>query len=116
MNLCAIAIDLLYLFENSWDSAWSRNGASNNPCSESYCGIRPFSDKEPKAMADFILTKRGNIAAYFAIHSFSQLWMYPYGYTNALPPNNRQLVSNFYILSLLLLRIHFVEEIFFLKL
>ncbi len=99
----------------SWDSRHCQSGASRDPCNEAYCGPRPFSEVETRAMSQLIMSKKGNIAAYFALHSFSQLWMYPYGYTNALPPNNRILVSNFYILSLLLFRIHFVLRIFFLK-
>lgn len=75
----------------SWDAAFCQNGASSNACSETYCGASAFSEKESKAMADLVAQRSGNIAAYFAIHSYSQLWMYPYGYKNALPSNSKQL-------------------------
>lgn len=44
-------------------------------------------------MANLIAKNKGNIAAYFAVHSYSQLWMYPYGYTNTKPANAAELVS-----------------------
>jgi len=34
---------------------------------------------------------KAQTVAYFAIHSYSQLWMWPWGYTTALPPNAAQL-------------------------
>jgi murein tripeptide amidase MpaA len=74
----------------NWDAAFCANGASSNPCSDTYCGQSAFSESESKAMRDLILARQGNVAAYFAIHSYSQLWMYPYGYSNKLPANNAQ--------------------------
>jgi hypothetical protein len=44
-----------------------------------------------------LIAKESDIAAYFAIHSYSQIWMYPWGYTTSLPPNNALLVPIFYI-------------------
>jgi murein tripeptide amidase MpaA len=75
----------------NWDTAFCAQGASTNPCSETYCGSRAFSEKCSQAMADLISSKAGSIAAYFAIHSYSQIWMYPWGYTYTLPPNNADL-------------------------
>ena len=75
----------------SWDAAFCQSGASSNACSDTYCGKSAFSEKCSKAMADLVANRAGNIAAYFAIHSYSQLWMYPYGYKNALPSNSKQL-------------------------
>ncbi len=46
-------------------------------------------------MSQFILTKKDNIAAYFSIHAYGQLWVYPYGYTEDLAPDNELLVSEF---------------------
>ena len=63
------------------------SGASSNPCSDTYCGKAPFSEVEAKAMSELINKYKGNIAAYFAVHSYSQLWMYPYGDKNSNPPN-----------------------------
>lgn len=44
-------------------------------------------------MANLVNSYRGRIAAYIAIHSYSQLWMYPYGYKTSLPPNAATLKS-----------------------
>ena len=55
-------------------------GADNNPCSDSYCGPSAFSEKCVKHVADYILTKK-NIQSFIDFHSYSQLWMSPYGYT-----------------------------------
>lgn len=43
-------------------------------------GPRPFSEPETKAIADFIMdTER--IKAYLTLHSYSQMWLLPWGYT-----------------------------------
>jgi murein tripeptide amidase MpaA len=73
----------------NFDSYFCRTGASPDPCADTYCGDGPFSEPESRALRDIILKLAGpskdKLKAYFAIHAFSQLWMYPYGYTQALP-------------------------------
>ncbi|ETE68103.1 Carboxypeptidase B, partial [Ophiophagus hannah] len=68
-------------------------GASTNPCSETYCGSKPESEKETKALTDFIRRNRSTIKAYLTIHSYSQMLLYPYSYTYKLTPNNVKLNS-----------------------
>lgn len=68
----------------NWDSHWCEQGADSDPCSDSYCGPKAFSEKCVKAVADHILTKP-NIQAFIDFHSYSQLWMSPYGYTDTKP-------------------------------
>ncbi|XP_064611853.1 carboxypeptidase B-like [Liolophura sinensis] len=70
----------------NWDWEWCKNGASKDPCSDTYCGPRPFSESEVKGVADFLNSVPGRFRAYIDFHSFSQLWMTPWGYTTALPP------------------------------
>jgi len=82
---------LLLLF--SWDSAFCASGASTNPCSETYCGPSAFSEVEAKQMSDVVNQYKANTVAYFAIHSYSQLWMWPWGYTTSLPPNSAELTT-----------------------
>ena len=43
-------------------------------------------------MSQLINQYKGNIGAYFAVHSYSQLWMYPWGYTYSLTSNSADLV------------------------
>ena len=67
-----------------------------SPCSEVYPGISAMSEPEVKSLSNYIenLIKQGKkIVAYFSIHSYSQLWLYPYGFSHDLPPNLLQLSS-----------------------
>ncbi|CAG2102537.1 unnamed protein product, partial [Medioppia subpectinata] len=75
----------------NWDSAFCEDGASDYPCDEDYCGKSAFSEPESKAMADLVRGKADNTVAYISLHSYSQLWMYPWGYKKASPPNKSQL-------------------------
>ena len=59
---------------------WGGKGSSNNQCSETYRGTRPFSEPESRAMRDFILARRGNIRMYITFHSYGQMILYPWGY------------------------------------
>jgi len=75
----------------NWDSHWCEQGASKTPGSETYCGPKAFSEPEAKHMADLVATRKGRIAAYFSFHSYSELWMYPYGYQTKKPANAARL-------------------------
>lgn len=68
-------------------------GASDDPCHQTYCGVKAHSEPETAALADFLQAHRGQIAAYFSLHAYSQLWMYPYGYSTKLPKTNARLVK-----------------------
>ncbi|RWS25801.1 carboxypeptidase B-like protein [Leptotrombidium deliense] len=74
----------------NFDSHHCQSGASSNPCLDTYCGRAPFSENESRAIRDYVyaLTKSQRIKAYFSIHSFSQLWMFPYGFSNSPSPKN----------------------------
>lgn len=41
---------------------------------------------------DFV-NNHGNIKAFISIHSYSQLLLYPYGYTNTPAPDHEELVG-----------------------
>lgn len=73
----------------NWDNHWCSRaaGGTTDPCSESFCGSAPFSEVEVKAVADYV-SAATNIAAFVDFHSYSQLWMQPYGYSTNLPANN----------------------------
>jgi len=66
----------------NWGHEWGGKGASNNPCTETYRGSRPFSEPETKAIANFILGKMQTqqIKMYLTIHSYGQYFLYPWGY------------------------------------
>ncbi|CAC5396749.1 unnamed protein product [Mytilus coruscus] len=67
------------------DKTWDPSvGGSTDPCSYgSYAGTGPFTEEESKAMMRVMRrNKRGvNFVAYFAFHSYSQIWSFPWGYT-----------------------------------
>lgn len=55
----------------------SENGASTNPCSQTYPGPRPLSEPETQALAEFIKSF-DNIKVYLSFHSYGQMLLYPY--------------------------------------
>uniref|UniRef100_A0A3B4AH20 Carboxypeptidase A1 n=1 Tax=Periophthalmus magnuspinnatus TaxID=409849 RepID=A0A3B4AH20_9GOBI len=64
----------------NWDAGFGGPGASANPCSETYRGPSAHSESEVKAIVDYV-QKHGNIKEFISIHAYSQMLMYPYGYT-----------------------------------
>lgn len=66
-------------------------GASSNPCSETYRGKSANSEVEVKSIVDFV-KDHGNFKAFLSIHSYSQLLLYPYGYTTQSVPDKNELV------------------------
>jgi len=70
---------------------WGLTGASTNPCSETYMGPAPFSEPETKQQSDYLTANANRIKCYFTVHSYGQYWLYPWGWTSALPPDNANL-------------------------
>ncbi|AWP07859.1 putative carboxypeptidase A1-like [Scophthalmus maximus] len=65
----------------NWDAGFGGAGASGNPCSETYRGPRAHSESEVRSIVDFVKS-HGNFKAFVSIHAYSQMLLYPYGYTN----------------------------------
>lgn len=88
--LCA-GIDL----NRNYGFHWGGPGSSSNKCAETYRGTGAFSEPESQAMRDYIERKREegvNWRAYFAIHSYAQMWLVPWGWTDDLPEDYDDLV------------------------
>jgi len=71
-----------------WDNHWGVAGASTDPCDDAYMGTAAFSESEVSSVATFITklqAQQTKIIAYIDFHSYSQLWMGPYGWTADLP-------------------------------
>ncbi|XP_033334246.2 carboxypeptidase B [Megalopta genalis] len=68
-------------------------GASSDPCHETYAGPRAFSEPETQAMADYILANKENIRMYLTLHSYSQMWLVPWGYTYSKPSDYLELAN-----------------------
>jgi carboxypeptidase A2 len=60
-------------------------GSSSDPCDDTYHGPAAFSEPCVKVVTD-ALSKIANLKGYVNFHSYSQLFMSPYGYTTSLPP------------------------------
>nr|XP_004661263.1 carboxypeptidase A1 [Jaculus jaculus] len=74
----------------NWDAGFGQPGASSNPCSETYRGKSANSEAEVKSIVDFV-QDHGNFKAFISIHSYSQLLLYPYGYTADPVPDKEEL-------------------------
>lgn len=64
----------------NWDWHWNEAGSSSDPCSESYSGSAPADQPEVKNVMNYLKTG-DNFLGYINFHSYSQLWMTPWGYT-----------------------------------
>ncbi|MGE3182394.1 MAG: M14 family metallopeptidase, partial [Phycisphaerae bacterium] len=71
----------------NYDANWGGVGSSGSPNDQTYRGAAPFSEPETQAVRDFVLGLP-NFAGYFDVHSYSQLLMWPWGPTPALPEDN----------------------------
>merc|ERR1712080_365529 len=68
----------------NWDDHWGVAGSSTNPCSESFQGKAPADQPEVKAVQDY-LREQDDFLGYINFHSYSQLWMSPWGWTSKKP-------------------------------
>ncbi|KAF0879825.1 carboxypeptidase B [Crocuta crocuta] len=75
----------------NFDAGWCKVGASRKPCDDTYCGPAAESEKETKALANFIRSNLSSIKAYLTIHSYSQMMLYPYSYDYKLTENSAEL-------------------------
>ncbi|XP_029378548.1 carboxypeptidase A5 [Echeneis naucrates] len=74
----------------NWDAGFGGAGASSNPCSETYHGPSAHSESEVKSIVDFVKS-HGNLKAFLSIHSYSQMLLYPYGYTRTVAKDQAEL-------------------------
>lgn len=71
----------------NWDHHWGEVGSSDHHCDEDYHGPEPFSEVETKLLSEYQRDQHSNskYAAFFTLHSYSQFWMTPWGYTGKRP-------------------------------
>ncbi|KAJ8245426.1 hypothetical protein GJAV_G00270600 [Gymnothorax javanicus] len=74
----------------NWDAGFGGPGSSGYVCSETYRGPRAHSESEVSSIVDFVRA-HGNIKAFVSIHSYSQMLLYPYGYTRQPVPDQPEL-------------------------
>jgi murein tripeptide amidase MpaA len=64
---------------------WGGPGSSGDTYSETYRGPQAFSEPESRAIRD--LANDHNFLAMISYHNFSQLVLFPWGFTNSPPPD-----------------------------
>jgi murein tripeptide amidase MpaA len=72
----------------NWDFHWNGADSSNNPCDDTYIGSKAFSEVEVRTVGEYIKNanaQTNKFKGYINFHSYSQLWMSPWGYTSDLP-------------------------------
>jgi len=74
----------------NWGFHWGESGVSSNPCTEIYPGVEPFSEVEMRNIRDFVQTLEPIPVLSQCFHSYSQLWLWPYGYDYGAYPENRE--------------------------
>ncbi|VDL70586.1 unnamed protein product [Nippostrongylus brasiliensis] len=87
-NRCCRGVDL----NRNFDFHFKESGSSDDPCSEIYQGTGPFSEPETRAVRDAILSKRyrGRVDAFITLHTYSQIWIHPYGHRKDSYPGDIQ--------------------------
>ncbi|XP_010752113.2 carboxypeptidase B2 [Larimichthys crocea] len=84
-----IGVDL----NRNFDANWCTEGASNDPCTEIYCGEFPESEPESQAVADFLRNHKDEVQLYFSIHSYSQMLLFPYSCSMDEAENHKDLLE-----------------------
>ncbi|CAJ1056141.1 carboxypeptidase A4 [Xyrichtys novacula] len=74
----------------NWDAGFGGPGASRYPCSDSYHGPSAHSEIEVKNVVNLIKS-HGNFKSFISVHAYSQLLMYPYGYSCRNVPHQPEL-------------------------
>ncbi|KAF8786132.1 Carboxypeptidase A2 like protein [Argiope bruennichi] len=71
----------------NFDIFFGGPSTSSTPCSSIYKGDHPFSEAESSAIRDGVMALKDRMQAYFSLHSYSQIWMTPHGYTTLKAPH-----------------------------
>ncbi|GAA6057853.1 hypothetical protein JCM3770_002720 [Rhodotorula araucariae] len=56
-------------------------GTRPNPCSDSYPGAEAFESVELQALREYLLDEGNHVDAFFDVHSFGQMLLFPYAYS-----------------------------------
>merc|ERR1719187_304604 len=74
----------------NWGFHWAESGVSHDSCSEVFCGPEAFSEVEMRNIRDYVMTLDPVPVLGHTFHSYSQLWLWPYGYDYGAYPDNYQ--------------------------
>jgi carboxypeptidase B len=64
----------------NFDANWSGPGSSSNPCSETYYGPSVASEPLSQALQNYVKSNSDRIKMYITLHSYGQVFIYPYSY------------------------------------
>lgn len=67
-------------------------GGSRDECNEIFAGEKAFSEPEAQALKHLMDSIGSHTIAYLNLHSYGQLWLWPWGYTTKLPSDVQDLV------------------------
>uniref|UniRef100_A0A7E4VHY7 Zinc carboxypeptidase A 1 n=1 Tax=Panagrellus redivivus TaxID=6233 RepID=A0A7E4VHY7_PANRE len=81
-TICCSGVDLNRNFDWFFGSA----GASSDPCHETYHGPAAFSEPESRSVKEFL--EKNPVKAFVTLHSYSQLWLIPYGHRKRAYPQD----------------------------
>jgi len=73
----------------NWGYHWGEAGVSHDKCSDVYCGEKAFSEPEMQNIKAFVESLNPVPVLSHCFHSYSQLWLWPYGYAYNEYPENR---------------------------
>merc|ERR1712241_383588 len=77
----------------NWGYHWNEGGSSNDKCSDTYHGPEAWSEIENVNIRDYIAARKDKIVFYNSIHSYSQLILLPWGFTNTLPDDYEEMLE-----------------------
>nr|CAD7596067.1 unnamed protein product [Timema genevievae] len=77
----------------NWDFHWGEVGTSPDPCSRMYAGPEPLSEVEIRGLSQYITSVAERLDVYISFHSYGQLLMFPYGFTDD-PVDNYDVLYN----------------------
>ncbi|KAM5151860.1 carboxypeptidase O-like [Mantella aurantiaca] len=75
----------------NFDVQWCVTGASTDCNDITFCGPSAASELETKGLVRLMEEHKSNIIMYLTIHSYSQLILLPYGYTNKPSANHNEM-------------------------
>lgn len=78
----AVGVDLNRNFATK---NWGLNECVSKASCETYPGDKPFTEIETQTVAAYLKSRASELVSFFDIHSYSQLWMSPWGNKNGTP-------------------------------
>jgi len=90
-NRTCIGVDC----NRNYNDHWGQGGSSTNPCSDTYMGPSVASEKEVQNTQNLFKAQQriAPVIGGMDWHSYSQLVLRPYGWTNSLPPHDARLTQ-----------------------